>query len=82
MQFKVTQENETEPAYKSNLLRHLDEYYKTSTKGIYSCIVCTKPLFTSDDKFDSGCGWPAFYDELKEANIVKKVDARHGMNKT
>lgn len=44
--------------------------------------MCSKPLFTSDMKFDSGCGWPAFYDELKEANITKKVDNTHGMVRT
>ena len=43
-------------------LDNLDEYNKVFTPGIYNCIVCNIPLFTSETKFDSGCGWPAFYD--------------------
>jgi peptide-methionine (R)-S-oxide reductase len=39
-------------------------------------------LFASEAKFDSGCGWPAFYDELKEAKIVKKMDVSYGMVRT
>ena len=44
--------------------------------------MCNKELFTSDMKFDSGCGWPAFYDEVKGSNINKKVDYAHGMLRT
>ena len=79
MQYKVTQENGTEPPYKSRQSNYLDEYYNTKQEGVYNCIVCFRPLFTSETKFDSGCGWPAFYDEIKEANITKKHDYTHGM---
>lgn len=46
-------------------LNQIDEYYKTKTEGIYHCIVCNLPLFSSEAKYDSGCGWPAFTDELE-----------------
>ena len=54
----------------------------TKTPGTYHCIVCQKPLFSSETKYDSGCGWPAFYDELKEACIKKKTDMSHLMVRT
>ena len=44
--------------------------------------MCEIPLFSSETKYDSGCGWPAFYDELKEAKIVKLKDYTHGMART
>lgn len=60
----------------------IDEYYNTFKPGIYNCIVCGIPLFSSEQKFDSGCGWPAFFDELKGANIRKIKDVSHGMVRT
>lgn len=60
----------------------IDEYYKIFKSGIYNCVVCEIPLFSSEQKFDSGCGWPAFFDELKDANIKKIKDYSHGMVRT
>ncbi len=60
----------------------IDEYYKIFKSGIYNCVVCGIPLFSSEQKFDSGCGWPAFFDELKDANIKKIKDYTHGMVRT
>lgn len=53
LQYKVTQENGTEPPF-------FNEYYDNFKEGIYVDIVSLEPLFVSDNKFDSGCGWPAF----------------------
>lgn len=51
-------------------------------KGTYSCKACGFPLFSSDAKFDSHCGWPSFDAELQSANIIKKRDVSHGMIRT
>ena len=61
---------------------YIDIYHDCKKPGIYNCIVCNIPLFSSELKFDSGCGWPAFFDELKGANITKIKDYTHGMVRT
>jgi len=50
-------------------------------KGVYSCICCGLPLFTSDHKFNSGTGWPSFYQTIAEENVAEKVDSSHGMER-
>ena len=67
MQYKVTQEEGTEPAFNN-------EYWDNKKPGIYVDIVSGEPLFSSTDKYDSGTGWPSFSKPLVEENIVEKID--------
>lgn len=53
----------------------------SSPEGVYQCSACDKPLFESDHKFDSGCGWPAFSEPVKGA-IDEHIDGSHGMMRT
>lgn len=70
LQFHVTQENGTEPPFRN-------EFHDFKGKGIYVDIVSGEPLFSSLDKYDSGCGWPSFTKPITEIN--EKRDLSHGM---
>lgn len=74
-QYRVTQENGTERAF-------LNEYDKNFEEGIYVDITTGEPLFTSKDKFNSGCGWPAFSKPIDRKVINEKIDRSHGMIRT
>ncbi len=74
MQFKVTQESGTEPAFRN-------EFHDNHEPGLYVDIVSGKPLFSSQDKFDSGCGWPSFSKPLEAGEVVEKSDISFGMRR-
>ncbi len=57
------------------------EYYKHFEKGMYACAACGNPLFTSDAKFDSSCGWPSF-DQAIKGSVIYKEDGSLGMTRT
>ncbi|WP_432667615.1 peptide-methionine (R)-S-oxide reductase MsrB [Wukongibacter baidiensis] len=67
IQYKITQENGTEPPFDN-------EYWDSKAEGIYVDIVSGEPLFSSTHKYDSGTGWPSFYEPLASENIVEKID--------
>ena len=67
MQYNVTQKDGTEPAFQN-------EYHDNKREGIYVDIVSGEPLFSSTQKYDSGTGWPSFWDTIAPENIVKKDD--------
>ncbi|WJE28314.1 peptide-methionine (R)-S-oxide reductase MsrB [Bacillus cereus] len=75
MQFYVTQENGTEPPFQN-------EYWNHKEEGLYVDIVSGEPLFTSFDKFDSGCGWPSFTKPVMSASVEEKMDVSHNMTRT
>lgn len=75
LQYKVTQENGTEPPFNN-------EYNENFNEGIYVDIVTGKPLFSSKDKFNSGCGWPAFSKPINKGYVKEKSDFSHGMFRT
>ncbi|MEQ8221803.1 MAG: peptide-methionine (R)-S-oxide reductase MsrB [Candidatus Eremiobacterota bacterium] len=75
LQYSVTQENGTEPPFKN-------EYWDNKKEGIYVDIVTGEPLFTSLDKFDSGCGWPSFTKPVSTDIIEEKTDTGYGMVRT
>lgn len=58
------------------------EYVSNKEKGIYRCAGCGAELFTSETKFDSGCGWPSFYDPLAKDQLELKLDMSHFMVRT
>lgn len=72
---KVIEQCGTEPRFSSDLL---DE----KRDGTFNCKKCGQALFSSDHKFESGSGWPSFYDVLDAENIEKKEDRSHGMKRT
>jgi methionine-R-sulfoxide reductase len=75
MQFRVTQNADTEPPFHN-------EYFHNEAEGIYVDVVSGEPLFSSQDKFDSGTGWPSFSKPLEKANVVEKTDKTLGMQRT
>lgn len=75
MQFDVTQHAATEPPFRN-------EFWDNHRPGIYVDIVSGNPLFSSLDKFDSGCGWPSFSKPLTEQEVVEHHDLSHGMDRT
>lgn len=75
MQFRVTQQADTEPPFRN-------EYWDNHKAGIYVDIVSGEPLFSSLDKFDSGCGWPSFSKPLSNDKIVEHEDNSHLMQRT
>lgn len=75
IQYKVTQENGTEPPFQN-------QYCYEFRKGIYVDIVSGEPLFASVDKFESGCGWPAFAKPIEQSAVKKRIDKSHGMLRT
>ena len=74
-QYHVTREHGTEPAFTG-------AYWKTKTSGMYECVCCGQPLFESGTKFDSGTGWPSFYQPVDAAKVETKTDSSYGMRRT
>ena len=74
-QYRVTQESGTERAFTG-------EFWNQFEKGIYVDVVTGEPLFSSTDKFESGCGWPAFTKPIEEPAVVELEDNSHGMRRT
>ena len=74
-QFAVTQESATEPAFHN-------AYWNNSQPGIYVDVVSGEPLFSSLDKFDSGCGWPSFSKPLDDSKITERTDRSLFMERT
>nr|WP_319488790.1 peptide-methionine (R)-S-oxide reductase MsrB [uncultured Caproiciproducens sp.] len=75
MQYRVTQQNATEPPFEN-------EYWNNHQKGIYVDVTTGEPLFISSDKFDSGCGWPSFTRPISEDVLVELQDGSHSMVRT
>ena len=71
-QYRILREHGTERAFTG-------EYHATKDKGTYLCVCCGLPLFESDTKFDSGTGWPSFYQTLNADAVAEKTDSSHGM---
>ena len=74
IQYQVTQEKGTERPWTGEYNKHYED-------GNYMCIVCDTPLFESGQKFDSGCGWPAFA-KANTSNVEEHVDNSYGMKRT
>ena len=74
-QYAVTQRNATERPFQN-------AFWNNKEPGLYVDVVSGEPLFTSMDKFDSGCGWPSFTKPLEADNVLENRDTSHGMIRT
>jgi peptide-methionine (R)-S-oxide reductase len=75
IQYVVTQEGGTEPPFSG-------AFWDNHADGIYRCVVCHEPLFDSGAKFESGTGWPSFYDLVEQGRVTSHEDRSHGMRRT
>ncbi|MFM7523377.1 MAG: peptide-methionine (R)-S-oxide reductase MsrB [Betaproteobacteria bacterium] len=75
MSYEVTRHAATERAFTG-------KYWDHHEHGIYHCVCCKTPLFASDTKFDSGCGWPSYFEAIDPTNVAEKIDRSHGMIRT
>lgn len=74
-QYEVTQKAGTEPAFTGI-------YHDSKEDGVYRCVVCDDELFRSDTKFDSGTGWPSFYEPIDDTKVETHKDRKFGMVRT
>lgn len=74
-QYAVTQQEGTEPAFRN-------AYWDNKKPGLYVDVVSGEPLFSSLDKYDSGCGWPSFTKPLDTDKLTTRVDRKFGMVRT
>lgn len=74
-QYRITRNKGTEPAFSG-------EYYATKTDGKYRCVCCGQELFTSEEKYDSGTGWPSFYKPASDESVRTKKDTSLFMRRT
>lgn len=73
-QYEVTRRKGTERAFTG-------EYYNSKEPGIYRCVACGNPLFSSKTKYDSGSGWPSFWEPISAEGIKTEEDLSHGMRR-
>ncbi len=74
-QYRVTRKKGTEAPFSG-------EYHDNKEEGIYRCVACGTPLFSSETKYDSGTGWPSFYDVIDEKNVETEQDRSFFMRRT
>ncbi len=74
-EYAICREKGTEPAFTG-------EYWNTKDVGVYHCKCCGEALFLSDSKYDSGCGWPSFFQPAEAETIREERDTSHGMIRT
>lgn len=74
-QFRIARKKGTERAFTG-------AYWDSHANGTYKCVCCGEPLFSSDTKFDSGTGWPSFFQPLSKDGVETEVDTTHGMRRT
>ena len=74
-QYEVARKAGTERAFSG-------KYWDNHDKGTYKCVCCGQELFTSATKFESGTGWPSFYQPIKKQNVLEKTDNTYGMERT
>jgi peptide-methionine (R)-S-oxide reductase len=72
--YKITREGGTEPAFTG-------KYYQNKDDGLYHCVCCEAPLFSSDEKYDSGSGWPSYWQPVTEDAVIEITDSSHGMTR-
>lgn len=75
LSYEVTRHAATERAFTGR-------YWDHHEAGVYHCVCCATPLFASDTKFDSGCGWPSYFEAIDPANVAERIDRSHGMIRT
>lgn len=75
MQYKVTRKHGTEPAFSG-------EYHDSKAPGTYLCVCCGNPLFHSDTKFDSGTGWPSYWQPISPDSVLEHEDNSFFMRRT
>jgi peptide-methionine (R)-S-oxide reductase len=74
-QYRVLRQKATEPPFSG-------AYWDVKQDGVYRCAACNTPLFKSDTKYDSGTGWPSFYESVSEDAVRMQLDTSHGMVRT
>ena len=74
-EFRILREDGTERAFTGDLYDHHGH-------GVYTCAGCGAPLYSSEHKFDSGTGWPSFYQEIEEGRVATEMDYAYGMTRT